>query len=236
MKMEEGNNSAQEKFYGIINKTLSDAIKLLKYAIYPLAIAIILVVVIWGVDIIKLHAQLENIKSGLDLKIQAIDIKQRETNVIAEEKLTLLKKKLSSIDSSFSALENEYKKALKESNNELIKLKNNSKNVGDISKSINDAMNSTLKDYEEIKIKYSTEIEYASKGADQRKKDIEKIFQDSKLLLLNLAEIIENTNQYIEEKVRGTIADDSYDATKVKLLNQQLKQQLFNFRKQLQKK
>ncbi|MBI3123871.1 MAG: hypothetical protein HYZ10_05655 [Ignavibacteriales bacterium] len=232
--MEENNNSMQEKFYGTINKALSDAIRLLKYAVYPLVISLIIVVVVWGVDIIKLHAQLENIKSGLDLKIQEIDVKQRETNLIAEEKLNILKKRLSSIDSSFSLLESEYKSALMESNEELNKLKNNSRNVGNFSKSINNELTKSLKDFKDTKIKYSSEIQYATKGAELRKQDTEKMYQQSKVLLLSLLEIIENTNLYINENVKGLLAASSHDQSKVKELNAKLKDLLAAFRKQLE--
>src|SRR3989304_7250545 len=131
--MEENKSNSQEKFYSFLTKTLSDWIHLIKYLVYPITIIFIIIFFIWGIDIIQLNSELNNIKTNLDLKIKEIDIKQRETNVIAEEKLKLLNAQLKYIDSSFTELETSYNDALKESNEELSKLKANSKNLSDFS-------------------------------------------------------------------------------------------------------
>ena len=234
--MEENKSNSQEKFYSFLTKTLSDWIHLIKYLVYPITIIFIIIFFIWGIDIIQLNSELNNIKTNLDLKIKEIDIKQRETNVIAEEKLKLLNAQLKYIDSSFTELETSYNDALKESNEELSKLKANSKNLSDFSSTIKYSISSALEEYKKAQNKYSAEIEYASKGADQRKKDIEEIFQQSKKLLLSVAEIIENTNLYIEESTKATLVLESYDAEKVKSLNKKLKTQLETLRKTLTSK
>jgi hypothetical protein len=233
--MESDNNSPQEKLYSLLNKTTSDVLRIIKYLIYPLSMIFILIVIFWGVDIIKLNNELSNIKESLDIKLDKIDVKQRETNLVADEKLVILKSKLEHIDSTFSKMEKEYEHALQISNTELKKLQSSSNNVSDYSMTIETALNNSLKDYEKAKNKYSTEIEYASKGAEQRKKDIEQMFQESKKLLLQLTDIIENTNNYIEENVKVAIVTEPYDESKIKLLSSQLKQQLKSIRKQLQK-
>ena len=220
--MENDNIPTQEKIYTNLNKLISSTITSIKWFIYPLIIIFIFVAflfaIFYGMDIVNLDKELNSIKSNLDLKLKDIDIKERETNLVVQESLAILKKKQEEIDS-----------ALITSNGELAKLTNNSKTLSEYSNSIKQTIN-------EAKNKYSSEIEYATKGADQRKKDIEQNFQESNKLLLNLADIIENTTHYIEENSRGLIADESYDATKVKLLNRQLKQQLIDFKKKLQKK
>lgn len=234
--MEENKSNPQEEFYSKLTKTLSDWLKLVKYLLYPITIVFIILFIIWGIDIIQLNNELSNIKNNLDLKIKEIDIKQRETNLIAEEKLKILNEKLKSIDSSFSELESSYINALNESNDELSKLKTNSQNLNSFSNTIKNSMASALEDYKKAQNKYSTEIEYATKGADQRKKDIEEIFQQSKKLLLSITEIIENTNLYIEENVKGTIVDSSYDTEKVRALSKKLKIQLEALKKVLNNK
>ena len=226
-------NSSQEKIYSTINKTLSDALKIIKFLIYPLSLIFIFIVIFWGVDIINLNNDLNNIKNGLELKLKEIELKQRETNLVAEEKLKLLNEKLITIDSSFAVLEDSYNQALNESNKELFKLKANSKKLSEFSNTIESSISSAIERYKNVQKKYSSEIEYASKGAEQRKKDIEAIFRQSRTLLINLAEIIENTTTYIEENSKGSIVDDTYDFDKIKLLKEKLKLQLDEFRKKL---
>lgn len=231
--MENKEISPQEKIYSTINKTLSDAVRLIKFLVWPLSVIFIFIVIFWGVDIIKLNSELDNIKEGLDLKLVEIDLKQRETNLLAEEKLNLLNQKLAYIDSSFTKLERAYNQALLESNKELEKLKTNSKNLSEFSTTIESSTESAVEKYKNAQEKYSTEIEYASKGAEERKRDIEESFQKSKVLLLSLAEIIETTNNYINESSRGSIVDESYDFAKVKSLNEKLNSQLKEFRSRI---
>jgi len=235
--MEDDNLKSQERLYSVLTKTFSDGIHIIKYLIYPITIIFVIIFIFWGIDIIQLNNELDNIKVNLDQKIKEIDLKQRETNIMAEEKLKLLNTRLIYIDSSFSTLEDSYNKALKESNEELSKLIANSKSIGDFSKTIKASISSALNEYKKAQNKYSAEIEYASKGADQRKKDIEEIFQRSKNLSLNLATMIENTNSYIEQYVKAFEMSQDYDKDpKVKSLKSKMQKEIEDFRKEVKSK
>jgi len=234
--MEENEKTKQEMFYETLNKATSAALKIIKWAIYPLTLLFIIVLFVWGININNLNNELTDIKSSLDIRIKEIDIKQKEVTLFMNENLFNMKKKKETIDTTFGKLRKEYEATLNRSNTELNNLKQTSRSANEYSKSIEKAINTSISDFKEAKIKYNKEIEYASKGADMRKNDIEKIFQDSKVLLSILTDIIENTNRYIEAMVAGALLTENYNEGKVKNLKEQLDKQLLNLKQQLQTK
>ena len=140
------------------------------------------------------------------------------------------------IDSTFSELESEYNQALKESNKQLNILQANAKNLNEFSDVIKTNTNKAIYSYEEIQIKYAKEIEYAAKGADQRKKDMDEMFKQSTKLMLDLTYIIENISQYIAEGDKGLIVTEDYDKDKVYKLRKDLNSQIEDFREAIKDK
>lgn len=224
----------QEKIYQTLNKTLTDSFRIIKYLIWPISILFIVVVIFWGVDIYKLRNELDNIKQSLDLKKVEIDLAQRETNIKAIESLNALKIKLEKIDSTFGNLEAEYMEALRESNEQLASLRTNADRLSEFSNVIQSNTNKSIDEYKEIQLRYSEEIKYASIGADQRKKDMEKMFRESTELMLDLTYIIETMSQYSEEGDRGSLVIQGYDAEKVERLRNRLNSQITEFRKTIE--
>jgi len=227
--------SEHEQIYQSLNKTLSDVFRVIKFLIWPITILFVIVIIIWGVDIYKLRNELENIKNSLELSKKEIELSEREANLQARESLVALTKKLATIDSTFNVLELEYHKALNESKNQLISLQHNTENFEKFSTTIQNNIDKALVEYENIQRKYVSEIEYAAKGAELRKEDMDKLYLENRKLLLQLTSILTDFNTYINKKASHAIVTDEYDVQKVEELNQKLNKEITTFQRELEK-
>lgn len=227
--------SDQEKIYQSLNKTVTDVLRVIKFLIWPITIIFLFVAIFWGVDIIKLHSELENIKNGLDISKKEIEVSEREANLKARESLADLTNRLAKIDSTFKYYELEYIKALEESKTQRDKLQKDSNSLDEFSTMIQEDIKDAMTEYESIQQKYADEIEYAAKGAKQRKEDMDKLYRENRQLLMELTLILNDFIKYIKEKAEQSLELPEYNAKKVGELNQKLKTRIKTFQQELEK-
>lgn len=174
---------SSEELYDSLTKAFQSTVRLIKYAVYPAAIFLVLILsfsVWWGLDIKNSKSEIsstkqdiERIHKSLSLKSREIEISSKEIEYNAKEKFDDLVKQFNQFESGFKQmntdfnhLKSRYEDALETNEQLFIDLKVDNRSLSDFSNTIKKTIT-----------KYTDEIAYARKGIEQRKKDIELILK-----------------------------------------------------------
>lgn len=222
-----------DKLYESLNKAFTSTTWMIRYFIYPVSFLLTVLIFLgiwWGVDIRNSKNEINISKQEIDNIQKSLSLKEREINIIANEIVTEMENRA---NASYESLQTKY--IAFESNittmsarfEELI-LRYESKLV------INDSLfrelkddNESLEDFsEQIRTtvsKYTSEIEYAKKGIEERKKDIELILQkrDAHLDAINETIVLLTEYLLLVQSGRNKFPDPNIEL-EIKILNQML--------------
>lgn len=173
----------QEQLYDSLNKALKSSLTVIKYAIYPITVILFIILAIgiwWGVDLKSAKQDIDNIKAELNLKAKDVELSSKNLELSSKDLDYKAKESFRNLDKQFRTLETDFDRVNREyqklqaryseallKNDELFKaLKADSRKLEDFSNEIKKSIS-----------KYSADIEWAQKGVEQRKKDIELVLQ-----------------------------------------------------------
>ncbi len=167
---------SSENLYDSLTKGFQSILWVIKIAVYPTTLILVIILgfgLWWGVDIrnSKLEIssaknEIENIRKSLSLKSREIEISSKEIESDTKKRFEELADQYTRFESEFMQMNSNFQEALDQNEKLFNKLKADNRSLSDFS----DTIKKTI-------TKYTDEIEYARKGVEQRKKDIESILK-----------------------------------------------------------
>ncbi len=213
----------QEHLFDTLNKALKSHFWVIKYAVYPvsalLGIALILGIW-WGMDLKSARSDVEQIRTDMALKAREIEISSRELDLQAKDRFRSLSEQFKSMEADFARIGGEYQRLQTRYNEALSKnqvlfsaLQADNRSLSDFSEGIKKSVS-----------KYTTEIELAKQGAEQRKKDAEFLVQQTSQKLGSVQTSIVLLTEYLVlvQNGRSTFPDPNINR-EISLLNEILR-------------
>lgn len=213
--------SSKEMYYDSLSKALESQIKIIKRAIYPIFFILVIFGILWGFninstknDIERIHKEMLQKEKDVELATKNLDLSTREFNLVANENLDSLiiqfdkfKEDFKKINLEYSKLQNKYQKVLKRNESLYKQLLSDNESLEKFSSTIIKSVDEANKELTDVKVQYLAEINYARKGAEEKKKDIEKVLknrneqleavQKSTVLLIEYLVLVQSTSNIL---------------------------------------
>jgi chromosome segregation ATPase len=174
---------ASEKLYDSLTKAFQSTLLMIRYAVYPATLVLLLVLglsVWWGIDIRNSKSEISSTRNEIENIHQSLSLKSREIEISSKEIESAANKRFEELAGQFTKFESDFKQMHADFQNLRIRyeaaLNQNEKLFKEL-KTDNTSLSDFSGTIKETITKYTDEIAYARKGIEQRKKDIESILK-----------------------------------------------------------